>query len=213
MTQPVVSLLLPHLREPANDQALRICLDCIVANTPLNYELLLESVAERRDIYAVVNDMAKRANSDWLVFMNTDVFVSGGWIKALYDARDMNTIVSPVMVECGAIPVSDRNLEMDFGRTPEAFRRSEFEHWVAQGAGWKDEWVDSERSWYFPSLIHRNMFNWMGGFDTGRGVFPDPLDKWFWDKWQQGGKHFRRVRSYVYHLQAFSDGVRPDATR
>lgn len=213
MTQPLVSFLLPHLRNADNDAALRICLDCIVANTSLNYELLLESVAERRDIYAVVNDMAKRANSDWLVFMNTDVFVSGGWIKPLWEARDHNTIVSPVMVECGAIPVSDRNLEMDFGRTPQAFRRTEFEEWVRQGAGWRDEWIPGERAWYFPSLINRNMFNWMGGFDTSQGAFPDPLDKWFWDKWQRDGKRIERVRSFVYHLQAFSDGARPDATR
>lgn len=213
MTQPQVSLLLPHLRNADNDAALRICLDCVVANTSLNYELLLESVQERRDIYAVVNDMAKRANADWLVFMNSDVFVSPGWIKPLWEARDHNTIVSPVMVECGAIPVSDRNLEMDFGRTPQAFRRTAFEEWVRQGGGWKDEWDEHGQAWFFPSLIHKNMFNWMGGFDTSKGKFPDDLDRQFWNAWQRDGKKFRRVRSFVFHLQAYSDGKRPDATR
>lgn len=213
MTRPLVSILLPHLRNADNDTALRICLDCLIANTDLNYELLLEGVAERRDIYTVVNDMAKRATADWLVFMNSDVFVSPGWIRPLYDAREHSTLVSPVMVECGAIPVSSRNLERDFGRTPYAFRRTEFEAWVARGGDWNDDWRAGERAWYFPSLIHRNMFNWMGGFDTAKGAFPDDLDRQFWDQWERDGKRFARVKSWVYHLQAWSDGARPDATR
>lgn len=213
MTQPHVSILLPHLRNTENDKALRVCLDCLIANTGMNYELLLEGVAERRDIYRVVNDMATRANSDWLIPFNSDVFAAPNWLEPLWAAREVYTIVSPVMVECGAIPVSDRNLERDFGRTPERFRRTEFEAWAAAGGGWRDEWQDGQRAWYFPSLINRHAFLSAGGFDTSRGAFPDPLDTWFWDAWERGGGRFQRVRSFVYHLQAWSDGVRPDATR
>lgn len=212
MTEPLISILLPHLRNPENDAALRICLDCLVTHTDIDYELLVEGVAERRDIYAVINAMAKRASADWLVFWNSDVFCAVDWIRPLYDARELNTIVSPVMVECGAIPVNDRNLERDFGRRPETFRRDEFEAFVLDGGGWKEWWREDEEAWYFPSLINRNMFNWMGGFDTTRGSFPlIPLDIYFWDKWQQAGKHFRRVKSFIYHLQCFSEtgrGVR-----
>lgn len=213
MTQPLVSILLPHLRNASNDQALRICLDCLVANTDMNYELLLESVEERRDIYGVINNMALRANAQWIIPFNTDVFVAPGWIRPLWDSRDINVIVSPVMVECGAIAVSDRNLEHDFGRTPEAFQRTQFEAWVDAGGAWKPEWGGSERAWYFPSLLSRRQFLASGAFDTTRGAFPDPLDKYFWDTWEQSGGAFRRVMSYVYHLQAWSDGVREDAHR
>jgi GT2 family glycosyltransferase len=213
MTTPLVSILLPHLRNPSNDAALRICLDCIVANTDINYELIVESVAERRDIYGVVNRMAEKAVSEWIIPMNTDVFVSPGWIQPLYDARSFDTIVSPVMVECGAIPVSDRNLERDFGRTPDAFHRAEFDYWVRMGGEWKPDWRADAEAWYWPSLIPRRAFLALGGFNTALGGFPDPLDKDFHERWARAGCGFRRVRSFVYHLQAWSDGERLDATR
>lgn len=209
MTQPLVSILLPHLRNPSNDAALRVCLDCLVANTGLNYELIVESVEERRDIYSVLNQMAERANSEWLVFWNTDCFAAPGWLEPLYNLRDIHTIVSPVMVECGAIPVNDRNLERNFGRTPETFRRAEFEAWAQAGGDWKPDWQELEESWYFPSLISRYSFNFLRGFDTHLGSFPtEPVDIYFWDKWRASGRKFRRVRSFIFHLQAYNEPER-----
>lgn len=213
MTVPLVSLLLPHLRNPSNDAALRICLDCITAHTDIDYELIVESVAERRDIYGVVNRMAERAVSDWIIPMNTDVFVGPRWIVPLYVERAPDSIASPVMVECGAIPVSDRNLESDFGRTPETFRRAQFEYWVNTGGDWKPEWRADAEAWYWPSLIPRRAFLALGGFDTSIGGFPAPLDKDFHERWARAGLGFRRAPSYVYHLQAWSDGDRPDVRR
>lgn len=204
--KPLVSILLPHLRAPENDKALRIALDTLVTHTSLNYELLLESVAERRDYYSVLNDMAAKANAEWILPTNTDVFYSPHWLEPLYNARDANTIVSPVMVECGAIPVNDRNWRMDFGRTPEAFRRSEFEAWVEVGGGWRDDWVDGQEAWFHPSLYSRVAFMEMGGFDSSLGSFPFPLDMDYHERWIKRGGMFKRVRSFVYHLQAYSSG-------
>lgn len=206
--KPLVSILLPHLRNPDNDKALRIALDTLVTHTDIDYELLVEGVEARRDIYAVVNSMAQRANSEWLIPWNSDVFASPNWIRPLYDTRDTDTIVSPTMVECGAIPVNDRNLERDFGRRPETFRRGDFENWVLAGGGWRDDWHDGDQSWYFPSLLNRERFLALGGFDTARGSFPQELDMWFWQKWAASGGKFQRVRSWVFHLQVFSDPTR-----
>ena len=209
MTAPLFTILLPHLRNSSNDAALRVCLDCLVANTGLDYELMLEAVEERRDIYAVINHMAKRANTDWLIPLNSDVFVPPGWVEPMWEARHPNAIVSPTMVECGAIPVNDLNLQKDFGRRPETFRRAEFEQWVREGGGVRDDWHDGDRSWYFPSLLERDRFLSLGGFDTTRGFFPlHPLDMWFWDTWAASGGTFKRVRSWVYHLQVWSDQTR-----
>lgn len=209
MTQPLVSILLPHLRNPSNDAALRVCLDCLITNTGINFELMLESVAERRDIYGVLNHMAARCNTDWILPLNTDVFVAPGWIEPLYEARDADTIVSPVMVECGAIPVNDLNLERNFGRRPETFRRAEFETWVADGGGWRDDWRDGDAAWYFPSLLARDGFvNAMHGFDTDLGGFPAPLDVDYWARWTARGGKFKRVQSFVYHLQAYNETER-----
>jgi hypothetical protein len=206
MPQPLVSILLPHLHEPENDKALRICLDCIIANTGLNFELIMESVAERRDIYRVINSMAARANAYWLIPMNSDVFVSPGWLEPIYEARDLNAIVSPCMVEPGAIGVNERNIHKDFGMRPETFRRSEFEAWVAAGGDWSINWLEGEWAWFYPSLISQSSFlTVMGGFDTKKGSFPDPIDIDFWNRWEVNGGKFKRVRSWVYHLQNYSN--------
>lgn len=210
--KPLISILLPHLRNSYNDAALAIALSCIATNTDIDYELIVEGVAERRDIYGVLNAMAARATSEWLVPFNSDTFAAPGWAETLYAARAENVIASPVMVECGAIPVNDANLERDFGRTPQTFRRDEFETWAALGGGWREHWREDGAAWFFPSLLNRERFLDLGGFDTTRGAFPnDPLDIWFWDTWGNSGGTFRRVRAYVYHLQCYSDegrGVR-----
>ena len=82
MTRPQISIIIPHLREPQNDKALQIALACILDNTDLDYELMVEAVATRRDIYPVLNNMAQRARADWIVFSNSDVFFAPGWASA-----------------------------------------------------------------------------------------------------------------------------------
>jgi len=195
-----ISIVFPHLREKRNDQALKIALECIVDNTALDYELMIEAVAARRDIYSVINDMARWAKSDWLVFSNSDVFFAPNWAENLYFACDQHKIIGGVIVECGAIPVNERNYERNFGRTPQTFNRAAFEQFVTDS----DIWRDNE-PWYFPCLIHRPTFLALGGFDTDKGAFPDPLDMLFWDKWKAAGYTIQRVKSYCYHLQAYSD--------
>lgn len=208
MISPPISILLPHLRNPSNDAAVRIALDTLTAHTDMDYELMVEAVAERRDIYAVLNRMARRALGEYIIPWNSDVYASPNWSAPLWALRDPQTIVSPTMVECGAIPVNDLNLERNFGRTPETFRRADFEAFVQAGGGWRDDWRDGEQSWYFPSLINRRAFLDIGGFDTSRGGFPDSLDMYFWETWEKSGGKFQRARSWVYHLQVWSDQTR-----
>lgn len=210
MTEPLVSILLPHLRNESNDAALQICLDCLIANTSMNFELKIESVAERRDIYRVINRMARMVVTPWIIPWNTDVFAAPNWLEPLWAARDLETIASPVLVECGAIPVNDRNLERDFGRTPDTFQRHEFEAWARRPHRWKDDWKEDEQAWFFPSLIPNRKFLALGGFDTKRGHFPDnELDMFFWETWRQSGGLFKRVHgSYMYHLQGYHEPER-----
>jgi hypothetical protein len=197
---PQISILIPHLRNPANDSALRVCLDCIVANTGLDYELVIEAIAPRDDVYDICNHMAEIALADWVVFGNSDVFFAPGWAEAMYAQRAPDAIVTDVLVECGVIDVSDRNVHMDFGRTPAEFRRADFETWAAQ-----DTADRGGAGWFFPSLHHRDTFLTWGGFDRSRGVYPEPLDEYYWDKWLADGNRVIRARSYAYHLQRWAD--------
>lgn len=202
---PDISIIFPHLRQPANDKALAIALDCIVDNTALDYELMIESVAERRDIYPVFNQMVKRANAEWVVLSNTDVFFAPQWAEPMYEARDMHTIINGVIVEPGAIGVASANKHAEYGFTPATFRRSEFESWVSEHGEVTYNLMDKGRSWYLPCLIHRDTWLEFGGFDTSTGTWPEwPVDLYTWDKWAAAGNGFRRVNSFSYHIQNWS---------
>lgn len=203
---PAISIIIPHLREPQNDKALKIALDCILDNTDLDYELIVEAVATRRDIYPVLNNMAHRARAEWIVFSNSDVFLAPGWASAMYEARDESAIVTGIIAECGAISVAADNYELHYGVTPETYNRAGFEAWVAEnGATIYSHKAHQHRGWYFPCLLNKRVFNHSGGFDSSIGSFPQAAcDMAYWDKWAASGKQFRRVNSWCFHLQNFT---------
>lgn len=195
-----MSILIPHLRQNENDKALKVCIETLVDNTGVDYEIIVEAVAERRDIYPVCNSMAERAKADYIVFHNSDVFMAPGWAEPMLAEAAPDKIVAGVIVECGAIGVATVNVHMNFGMTPETFRRAEFEKWVAETPV-----VPSGEGWYFPSLPPRENFLACGGFETHDGGFPHkPIDIDYWNKWRALGKHVVRVPSFCYHLQQYS---------
>ena len=198
MIKPDVSILIPHLSSPENDKALRVCLDCLIANTNAVYEIIIDTT--RGGVYSFINRMARAASADWLVFMNSDVFVAPGWAEPMLAAAAPNKIVTGVIVECGAIGVNTVNVHHNFGMRPETFRRAEFEQWVAESAV-----AITGDGWYFPSLHNKEAFLNMGGFDTAQGEFPVPLDIDYWNKWKQSGGMIQRVNSFCYHLQNYSN--------
>lgn len=197
--RPALSVLIPHLREPENDRALRVCLDCLSSNTSVDYELIIEAVAARRDIYEVCNRMAAKAAADWIVFSNSDVFMAPGWAEPMLEAARSEFIVTGVIVECGAIGVNILNHHRNFGMRPETFDRAAFERWVVEAPE-----IPAGDGWYFPSLHHRETFLSMGGFDISKGSFPDPLDEDYWNRWRASGRHVHRVTSFCYHLQNYT---------
>ena len=205
---PAISIIIPHLRNADNDKALKVAIDCIIDNTDIDYELIVESVATRRDIYPVLNNMVHRARAEWIVFSNSDVFMAPRWASGFYDVREQNTIVTGVIVECGVIGVASVNHHLNFGVTPDTFRRAEFEAWIAGNEAadiFSGQSYHNPKGWFFPCLLNKDVFNQSSGFDSSRGSFPDePLDMYYWDQWAASGKGFRRGNSWCYHLQNFT---------
>lgn len=204
---PEISILIPHKHAPHNDDALAICLDCILRNTRCDYELLVDTTTPA-DPYAIYNHMAAKAAGKWIVFGNSDVFFAPDWDVELLKAAHQYRIITGVLVECGAIGVSDRNVAQDFGRTPQTFRRAQFDTWVSLQTSFRET-----GGWYFPCLMHKGMFLQRGGFDISRGAFPTPLDGYFWDEWKAMGGEVRQVMSFAYHLQNYSDLERTKEAR
>lgn len=203
MTRPELSILVPHLCNPANDKALALAVACIIDNTSVDYELIIRADRGTSEVYRLYNQMAAQSSARWIVFSNSDVFFAPGWAEPMVAAADIDTIVAGVLVECGAIGVNVQNHPRSFGMLPETFDRASFELWCADSPE-----IPAGDGWYMPSLHHRETFLSIGGFDTGKGRFPfDELDTLYWQAWRESGRKVVRVGSYAYHLQAFSSGL------
>jgi len=196
----VISILIPHLREPRSDDALRICLDCIVANTDVDYEIILKAVEKPQGVYAAYNDMAKRAAGQWILIMNNDMFLAPGWAKPMLEAAEWDAIVAGVLVECGAICPSQMNIRADWGMLPESYRRAEFEEWAKTATG-----MPGGTGHHAPALFEQMEFVRLGGYNTKLGEYPHTcLDQELWERLKIASYKFKRVRSYCYHLQSWS---------
>lgn len=197
---PDFSILIPHKRNPENDKALRIALDCIVANTQYDYELIVDATTPA-DPYVVINSMAERARGEYIFFSNSDIFVADDWDYMLLGLSAPDTIVNCTLVESGAIGVHEANIHHSFGMTPDTFDRVGFEAFAKERTE-----LPANNGFVFYGLIHRKTFLKRGGFDVNRGKFPSvALDRLFWEQWEADGLRIVRAKSFVYHLQNYSN--------
>ena len=199
------TVLIPHKRNPGNDAALRVCLDCLFANTVHDFHLLIDAATDA-PLYARMNTLVERAPTDICIMLSSDVFVAPRWDVPLMEARIAGVWVNGVVVEPGMIGVHSANVECDFGRTPDSYRRAEFEAWAASAS------VPQGDGWVVPLLF--SQFEWLyedGGLKTSMDDLTDadgfpylPADEDLIQRFRTKGGILRRVASFAYHLQRFS---------
>lgn len=197
------TVVLPHKRNKGNDKALQVCLSCLFDNTKNDFKLLIDA-AENQPLYQRINALIAQADTDCIVYMASDVFVSPNWDVPMLELWDVNTIVNNVIVEPRAIAMHAENLEADFGRTPEQFasKRAQWEAWV------QDAHFPNGEGWYSGYMLSRSKFLEMGSFSTGEVADWQGFsgaDMLFFENWKASGKRVVRARSYSYHLQRYSD--------
>lgn len=196
------TVILPHLRNPGNDAALRICLDMLLANTVNDFHLSMDAV-HGGNLYATINRLVKHAPTDCCLYLASDTFLAPNWDVPMLEAYDEQTFVTGVLVEPGAIGMHHLNLHKDFGRKPETFRRAEFEAW----AGSSEAHFPDGEGWYCPFLFSRTGFLAYGGYESG--LMPDHhgftgADEALFERWKAAGNRVVRARSYAFHLQRYS---------
>ena len=203
---PKMSIIIPHKRTPLNDEALRLNINMLLSNTYNDYELIVDTESPK-DPYKIWNEASVIARGDILVFTNSDVLMSKNWDIPMLKAVENNAIVVGYLIEPGNIGVAEENIQLDFGRVPSTFNRSDFESYAAmtmarlqhEGKG-----VKEERGWYMPCAFLKEWFNWTGGFDTTLG-FPNPNDILFWNRVVEDyHTKLLRVNSFAYHFQNLS---------
>lgn len=199
---PAFTIILPHKRNPGNDAALKICLDMLMANTANDFVLSMDAACDE-PLYPRINRMVEDARTQYCVIISSDIFMAPRWDIPMMAAINCEQFITGVVVEPGAIGVHPQNLERNFGMTPSTFERTNFERWVDTIAPFPpgDGWV-------VPLMFPRDLWLSMGGLDLSELEFPHSLyapDQKLLDGFKASGGTIKRVRSYAYHLQRWSD--------
>lgn len=201
---PQMTIILPHQLNAGNNAALDVCIDCLTSNTRNEFNILI-SAAHDQHLYECINRLFAQATTDCCVYWNSDMFAAPGWDVPMLQVWNYNTIVTPVVVEPGAISIHPQNHLHDFGRKPWAFQRTEFEDFAAQA----NAPVPSGEGWYAPYMMSRQRFLDIGCIEIlpadFHGFNARPLDIEMFERHKANGGVVKRAVSYVYHLQRWSD--------
>lgn len=197
------TVILPHRRNRGNDAALLIAIDCLNANTHHDFHLLIDAAKDEL-LAPRINRLVSQAQTEIVVYTASDTFLAPNWDVPMLEAVNERTFVTGILVEPAAIAMHHFNIHRDFGRKPETFRRGDFEAWSQNEA---NELNVLGIGWPCPYMFHRQAWLDAGGLETD--LYADDgfteADNRLWERWQDAGNQIRRVKSYAYHLQRYSD--------
>lgn len=220
--EKLFSILIPTWN---NLSFLKICIDSIRKNSTFRHEILvhvndgsdgtLEWVKEQADIRFVrsdhnigvcfaINGLRPLVNTDYIVYMNDDMYVCPGWDKALYDEIQRighkmfflsSTLIQPRPFFCKSViaPANYGETVSDFDEKRLLEEYAGLEHYDWKGATWP------------PNIVHRDVWDLVGGYsvELTPGMYSDP--DFSAKLWLAGVRLFKGVNaSRVYHFEARS---------
>lgn len=217
------SILIPSWN---NIELLKICVESILKNSQEKHQIIIH-VNEGNDgtiayvkekgfsftqseknvgVCYAMNAMGKMATTDYILYMNDDMYACPNWdthlLKAIEDQGDNLFYFSSTMIE----PTYSKNkcviAPHDFGTTKDTFEEEKLITFVKHTT--KEDWFGA--SWP-PSVMHKNLWDKVGGysveFSPGYGSDPDLSMK----LWNAGVRNFKGIgKSRVYHFQSKSTG-------
>ncbi len=173
-----------------------------VKNSGLSYTFSNENVG----VCYAMNAMAKLATTNYILYINDDMYTCPDWDKYLHEAieKQKNNLFyfSATMIE----PTGTKNkcviAPYDFGKTKDTFQENELLDFIKTTD--KQDWFGA--SWP-PSIVHKSIWEKVGGYSVeyspGFGSDPDFSRK----LWEVGVRDFRGIgKSLVYHFQSKSTG-------
>jgi hypothetical protein len=192
----MLSIITPYL---SNSKCIDLYKEILRENTnDKNYELV--EIVDETDVYFAWNEGVRRAKGDIVILINDDMFVPKNWDIFYTKYAVGKTVVTGYVIEPGVIPVSNKNITIDFGKNPKTYQRDNFENWVNQNTKDIPEAVEG-KGWYMPLAMEKKYF-----VDYPNEIkFPYPNDELLIDNILPSmGYKYLKVNSFCYHLQAFS---------
>ena len=215
------SILIPSWN---NLELLKICVNSIIKNSVEKHQIIihvnqgndgtLEWVKEQKLAFTysqenvgvcyAMNAMAKLATTDYILYMNDDMYACPKWDKYLTEAIKNNGddffYFSATMIE----PTDTKNkcalAPHNFGLTANTFEEDKLLSFVKIAK--KDDWLGA--SWP-PSVVHKKLWDKVGGYgvEYSPGFSSDP--DFSMKLWQAGVRNFKGIgSSMVYHFQSKS---------
>ena len=221
MDKPLFSILIPTWN---NLKFLKICVDSIRKNSTYPHEILihvndgsdgtLEWVKaeglkythspENIGVCFALNGLRPLATTDYILFMNDDMYVLPDWDKNLYEEIERighkmfflsSTLIQPRPFFCKSVIAP-----ADFGQTVETVDEqrllNEYKnlpHYDWKGATWP------------PNVVHKDIWDLVGGYsiEYSPGMYSDP--DFSAKLWKAGVRIFKGIdKSRVYHFEARS---------
>lgn len=169
-----------------------------VKSQGLDYTFTKQNVG----VCLAVNMMRTKVKTDYIFFLNDDMYVLPGWdvamVKEIENLPDNMFYLSGTMIQPNW--KLDVSINADYGSTPQNFREDtllkEYSSFV------KEDWQGA--TWP-PSLVHRDIWDIVGGYsiELSPGMYSDPD---FTAKlWLAGVRYMKGLgQSRVYHFETKS---------
>ena len=147
--------------------------------------------------------MAAAAKSDVVVFVNSDMAFSPGWLDNLLKRLDMGTIVTSRLVESGKLRSGRHAVEKNFGTTHTKFDDGAFQKFASEISRNKT----LPGGLFMPCALYADTFRRSGGYPLGNRTEPDGTVTsgdavFFYETLKaMGVSHVTAFDSIVYHVQ------------
>ena len=154
-------------------------------------------------VYRAWNHGGMAAAGDVLVFVNSDMAFTPGWLDNLLRRLDENTIVTSRLVESGKLRSGKYGIERDFGATHSAFDDEAFQEFARRTSRDKAK----PGGLFMPCAVYADTFRRSGGYPLGNRTEPDGSTTsgdavFFYETLKgMGVRHVTAFDSIVYHVQ------------
>ncbi|MHB8076883.1 glycosyltransferase [Desulfosporosinus fructosivorans] len=165
------------------------------------------------NVYRAYNFAASKAQGDFVVFINSDMAFTPGWLDNLWQAYNGENCVTSRLVESGKLRSGQYGVEKDFGRDYSSYREIEFQQYAHDLS--ESKLLDG--GLFMPLLIRKEHFNRVGGYPEGQVVLGSDFDHPVIARWGEacvsgdtvlmlklqtiGIKHQTAFDSLAYHFQ------------